>query len=177
MSKSIEIFRDIRDAIEPQVRACKGVLECSTDLDEALGKLATSPSGWRVILVWDGFGSHEHAREGMSTLRCKTIINANKGLSLPGVFTHQDGHRSGDPAFMDMIEKVSLWMRSIRWPNGHDVDCAGLVLESSDWVSDTPANALAHSIDWTVAMALPPFEAHIVVSREPETQTPIPEIQ
>lgn len=157
MSTSYSILRDIENTLRPLIEADKGKLDVADDLDDALKQLAQSPKGWRVVLLWDGHLSHGEARHGMTRAGLTTFLQMDKGMSIkPSV------HRpaaSGRAAFLTRLETLSQWCRALRWPADtpeyeSGIDCAGLVLEDSSWVSAAKDKTLAHGLSWSLQHAL-----------------------
>ncbi len=163
MRYASDILCDIEKTLAPLIQAEGGVLDVATDLEHALEMLASAPKRFRVVLVWDGYGSHPQNREGMAATRFTTFIHANIGLS------HNAGSKiyresvEGDKPFTARLEQLSEWVRALRWPDGADIDHAGMVLEDSDWVLNTPKNTKAHSLNWSLAQALTPHPTTIPI--------------
>ena len=150
MATPASILKDIETALGPLIKAEKGELDVASDLDHALEKLATKVKGWRVVLLWDGHGPHELADKGASFCRLTTYIHVNLGLALPvGGKIYQ-----GDDSVIARIEQVSKWCRALRWAHGHNVECSGLVLQDSDWVSAVQKQTRAHGLSWTLDYTL-----------------------
>lgn len=157
------ILRDIRCTLQPLIDEAGGVLDVASDLGHAMEILATSPSKFRVVLMWDGYGAHEHSREGMAVVRLSTFLHVNLGMTKePGEKLYKES-MNGDMPFLDRLEQLSKWMRALRWPHGADVDPAGLSLQDSEWVLDTPGNSKAHMLGWALDQALAPFDKTLVI--------------
>lgn len=148
------ILTAVAAALTPLVEAAGGRLEQAQSMDEAAAYLAGAPNGWRVIVVWPGYGSHPAAREGMAYHQVTTIVQAPRGLP-----AHVP---DGLNTISGQVEQVSAWMRGLRFGEGWDVDEAGFALENSVWL-DTHATARAHAMTWQLAGALPPFSTTIPI--------------
>jgi hypothetical protein len=163
MRSPAAIIQDIETALTPFVTADGGVIDVATDIAHAMQILATAPAKYRVVLVWDGYGSHKDARHGVASHRINTILHVNLGLAKsPGDKIYKTSI-AGQPSFIWRMERLSQLMRSMRWPDGTGVDHAGLALQDSDWVQDTPANTTAHVFNWSLDQALESWPSLIVI--------------
>lgn len=167
MATNASLQAQIISALEPLCEANQGRIDLAISEDDALRKLGTKPAGaWRIVMLWNGHGNHPDARYGMTNALFTTFIHQNIGMAhkIEGKLIH------GDASFHARLDQVSKWMRSIRWPDGHNVAEEGLVLEDSNWVSDTHKSVLAHGLDWSLAYALDYQESLIVIP--PDTPQP-----
>ncbi len=145
----------IRAALAPRVTAALGTLELAESMDEAAAFLDAAPAKWRLILLWEGYGSHAAAREGVTTHQVTTVVQQLRGLT--------PVRSSKLLTFADRLEQVSAWMRGLRFPDGSGADDAGFSLSDSRWLDTIPA-ARAHAISFSLTAALPAFTDIIPVS-------------
>ncbi len=148
---SSALLSAVSAALHPRVSAAGGVCDVAESMDEAVVFLAAAPVRWRLILLWDGYGSHAHAREGMTYHNVTCVIQQLRGLPAAGLAT-----TAKLLAFSDRIESVSAWMRALRFPDGQDADIAGFSLTESRWLQ-TVEKARAHSLSFQLQAALPGF--------------------
>lgn len=145
---SSAILTSVHAALAPLVVAADGVCEVVESMDEAAALLTGAPGRWRLILLWDGYGSHPAARQGMATHQVTTVIQQVRGLPAAA--------KPKLLAFADRIEQVSLWIRAMRFPDGAEVDSAGFALEDSRWL-EASKSTRAHMLNFTLVAALPNF--------------------
>lgn len=157
------ILQDIEKTLCPIIEREGGTLEIMGSLEDALTKVSTAPKKWQVIVIWDGYGNHPHAVNGMSNVRLTSILHVNTGLEKDRGAALYQSNNNGDPSFIDRLEFFSACMRALRWPDGANVACEGFALEDSQWVEGTPKNTSAKAINWSLAMALPSFGKTIPV--------------
>lgn len=150
MATAASLLTDISTALRPLIQAEQGRLDVASSLDHALEILGTAVNRWRVVLLWNGHGSHQAAIHGMSSARFTTFIHQSLGLPM----TVGDKVFKGDAAFLARMEQVSRWCRALRWPDGHGVACEGLALEDSEWVDQPPKHTAAHGLTWALEYAL-----------------------
>lgn len=142
-------------ALEPLARENAGTLEVAESMEEARAFLDAAPARWRLVLLWDGYGSHPQAREGMTKHRVTTVVQQVRGLPA------QPATRM--LSYSERLEQVSRWMRSMRFPNGTDADPYGFSLEDSKWV-ETIRTCRAHAMTWELVAALPGFTDTITLA-------------
>lgn len=145
---SATLLAAVAAALLPRVSADGGVQEVAASLEEAREYLLTAPARWRLILLWDGYGSHPAAREGMTSHQVTAVLQQARGLpaaSAPKLLS-----------FADRIEQVSCWIRAMRFPDGTGADAAGFALADSRWLETHPS-ARAHALSFTLTAALPSF--------------------
>lgn len=155
MSHPAVILNTIKSAIEPIVSDDGGRVEVASTLEHALEILAVAPSSWRLILTFEGYGGHPAAENGMNEARYLVILHVNNGLlNDAGSRLYEDG--PGERlSFLSRLEEVSGMFRALRWPDGYNVNCAGLALDTSEWIADAPGNTTAHALTFTLEGALP----------------------
>ena len=164
MATPESLLQNIEDALSPLVAGIKGKLDVAEDLDRAMSRLANAPKHWRMILLWNGYGDHDQARNGMNSHLFTVIIHQNLGMSrVVGKPVHRAGHGNDTQSFMDLLKQVSGWMRALRWPNGHNVVCEGMALNDSQWVSDVPKVSRAHALNFSLDAALEDLPDLIVI--------------
>jgi len=152
---SASLLTAMAAAIRPRVLAASGGLELAESLEEARDFLASAPSRWRMVLLWDGYGSHPAAREGMASHQVTAVIQQVRGLG---------SERSAKLlTFSDRIEQVSGWIRALRFPDGSEADPYGFSLTDSRWL-ETVKTARAHALSFSLATALPAFSETIPIS-------------
>lgn len=151
---SAALLTAISTALTPRVLAARGGLETAASLPEARAFLAAAPRRWRLILLWEGYGSHPAAREGMTTHQISAVIQAPSGLPAATAITPKL------LAFADLIELVSAWFRAFRFPDGTGADSAGFSLDGSAWLDSAPGTQ-AHQLTFALPAALPAFDATI----------------
>lgn len=152
---SSALLAAISTALASRVAAAQGGMEVAESLAEASDFLAAAPARWRLILLWEGYGSHAAAREGMTTHCVTAVVQQLRGLAAartPGLLS-----------FADRLEQVSAWMRALRFPDGTGADSAGFSLSDSRWL-ETAKTARAHAITFSLIAALPPFPETIPLS-------------
>ena len=163
MSTPASLLQNIEDALSPIIAAAGGEYHAASTLEHALEILSTSPKKWRVIATFEGYGDHPGAKNGINEARFLFIVHAATGLrAKPGANVHRVSP-SERLAFLDLLETVSGNLRALRWPDGFGVDCAGLVLSDSNWITDAPGKSIAHQMTFSLTMALPPLPPVIVV--------------
>ena len=145
---SAALITAIAAALLPRVVAAGGVLELAGSLEEARDFLAAAPARWRMVLLWEGYGSHPSAREGMTTHQITAVVQQIRGLRIDAAMKLL--------TFADRIEQVSGWIRAVRLPDGTGADSAGFSLTDSRWL-ETVKTARAHALSFSLAAALPPF--------------------
>ncbi len=151
---SAALLTALRTALTPRVLAAGGLLETPASLPEARAFLAAAPRRWRLILLWEGYGSHPAAREGMTTHQISAVIQAPSGLPAAAAAAPKL------LAYADLIELVSAWFRALRFPDGTGADSAGFSLDSSTWLEAAPGTQ-AHQLSFALPAALPPFDVTI----------------
>lgn len=152
---SAVLLRATAAAILSRVTAAGGVLESAESLEEARDFLAAAPARWRIILLWEGYGAHAAAREGMTTHQVTAVVQQLRGLpaaAAPKLLS-----------FSDRIEQVSGWIRSLRFPDGAECDSAGFALSDSRWL-ETVKSTRAHALTFSLVAALPALTEIITVS-------------
>ena len=143
-------------ALAPRVSEAGGVLEIAESMDEAQTFLEGSPNRWRLILHWEGFGSHPLARQGMTSHQLAAVIQQPRGLA------HRPGANLTNPLpggalpFSDRLAQVVGWMTAMRFPDGTNADIAGFSLETSQWLPTT-ATCRAHVLNFKLDAALPAY--------------------
>lgn len=156
-----QLINGVATALKPRVAQAGGEVVVARSLEAARGQLlASAPNRWKLILHWEGFGEHEHSREGMTTHQVATVIHQKDGLlHRPGDHLTKPGP-SGEMPFSARIQQVCAWMCSMRFPNGTGADDAGFAMAGSQWVDAAP-NSTAHALNWRLDAALPAFETTI----------------
>lgn len=154
---SAVLLRATAAAILSRVTAAGGVLESAESLEEARDFLAATPARWRIILLWEGYGAHAAAREGMTTHQVTAVVQQIRGLpaanaAAPKLLT-----------FSDRLEQVSAWIRSLRFPDGAECDSAGFALSDSRWL-ESAKSTRAHALSFSLVAALPALTETIPVS-------------
>jgi hypothetical protein len=145
---SSALIAAVSAALASRVAAAGGVADIAESMDEAVAYLAGGTTRWRLILLWDGYGSHPAAREGMTTHQITAVIQQARGLPA-----------AAGPkllAFAERIEQVSAWIRAMRFPDGCEADQAGFSLADSRWL-EAPKATRAHMLNFSLAAALPGF--------------------
>ena len=152
---SSSLLAAVSHALTPRVIAAGGVCDVAESMDEAVVFLAAAPVRWRLVLLWDGYGSHAAARQGMTYHNVTAVVQQLRGLPATGLAT-----TAKLLAFSDRIEIVSAWMRALRFPDGQEADAAGFSLLDSRWLQ-TVDKARAHSLSFQIQAALPDFSETI----------------
>lgn len=154
-----QLINAVEAALAPLVEAEGGTVEIVQSLGQARAALDNGPSRWRVILHWEGYGDHEHARQGMTNHQVATVIQAPRGLAKSQHATKDKP--DGTKSFSHYLECVSAWMRAMRFPDGTNADSAGFQLANSQWL-DTVPNHDAHVIAWRLPAAHPEFKTQTI---------------
>jgi hypothetical protein len=155
-----QLINAVSAALAPLVTADGGTLEQAETLEEAQKFLSAAPHRWRLILHWEGLGSHPDARLGMTSHQVATVIQQPRGL------LHRPGENLTKPLpggalpFSERLAQVTSWMAALKFPDRTGADDAGFSLESSQWLTTAP-NTAAHTINWKLDAALPPYTAFI----------------
>lgn len=149
-----QLINAVEAALTPLVEAEGGKVEIAQSLERARTALGNGPGRWRVILHWEGYGDHEHARMGMTNHQIATVIQAPNGLAKNQSATKDRPDTT--KAFSHYLECVSAWMRAMRFPNGTNADSAGFQLANSQWLDTVPTHN-AHVIAWRLPAAHPEF--------------------
>jgi hypothetical protein len=168
---SSQLINATYTGLKPLVEAQGGGIQIAESQEAALKFLEAAPNRWRIILFWEGFGSHPQAREGLTSHQVATLIQQPTGLNKKPGEILTNPLPSGAQPFSKRIQQVIGWMTSMRFPDGTNADPAGYALDSSQWVP-AATGTQAHVISWKLDAALPHYDLTIPLVFPHLTPTP-----
>jgi hypothetical protein len=132
--KPNDIVLALRDAIDPHVRAAKGITSIASDAFHVLELLGESPAGFRVVILWEGDADATgQPLAGIVEHTLAIVISHNRGLR---VWNGENLHRdtSAGPSLLTRLTEIRTLLLRYRFPE--DItDCTLLYLGSQPEVT------------------------------------------
>jgi hypothetical protein len=153
------LLTELRADLEPWVRAKKGDLSIARDPYHFLELLAESPSGFRVVLHWDGEANPgDDAQAGVfATQRISAGVTANLGLTAkPGEALHKP--TANRAALLRLLADVRERLRSYVWPD--ETTARYMLYKGADAIvlPDSGVPLTGFRLNFELTIALPPVE-------------------
>ena len=157
------LINSIAATLTAWITAQGGVVAVASSPIHALEILTVSPTKFRVIFLWPGYGSHPAANVGMGTDQLEVIVQFAKGLHVNPAQATMIA-RPGDAApAVKLIDDVRQRICALRMPLDSGCDPHGYTLSSTQWLILDELMTDQHQLTFQIERALPALAAPIPV--------------
>jgi hypothetical protein len=158
------LITSIATTISPWAVTNGGVVEVASSPEHAIEILKTSPTKFRLIFLWPGYGSHPQSDLGMGMDQLECILQFAKGLHVNPAQAQMIARPGSTAPQVALIDDVRQIICALRMPQESGCDPRGYTLINTQWLVIDHIDTDQHQLTFQIERALPALDAPIPVT-------------